>query len=262
MIIIVQTVTDADVLKAIQPAVAAADEYGVDISGAALNEVDRSSIVALFDSFKERYYDAEYIEMFANRLPEVVLGALVAKAQMKAQIEGEFPTPNSIAGPVPIEAFHVGVGEDWEDGYDSAAFTTGAAVDWIHSGTPYMGGTDNLAVKLGKNMVVVVLGMGTLHSSPKVDAVQFTIDGKLKPPQRFAFILKISQRKWRRFPKALLWKEDTTVLGQTFAATGFGATTTDFPYLIGVSYIKEPAYRLLDPATFDGTSQDCIKTTG
>jgi hypothetical protein len=248
-------------LKAIQPAVNAADEYGVDISGAALNEVDRRAIVSLFESFKEKYYEREYIEMFADRLPEIVLGALVAKAQMKAQIEGEFPSPNSIAGPVPIEAFHVGVGEDWEDGFDAAAFTTGAAVNWIHSGTPYMGGTDNYAVKVGENMVVVVLGFGTLHTSPKINAVQFTIDGKLKPPQRMGAVLKISQRKYKRFPKAMLWKKDTTVLGNTFAATAFGATTTDFPYLIGVSYIKEPAYRLLDVASFDGTSYDCIKTT-
>lgn len=254
-------VTDADVIKAIQPAANAADEYGVDISGAALNEVDRRAIIQLFESFKERYYDREYIEMFANRLPEIVLGALVAKAQMKSQIEGEFPTPNKIAGPVPIEAYHVGVGEDWEDGYDAAAFTTGAAVDWIHSGTPYMGGTDGNAIKIGENMVIVCLGFGTLHTSPKVSAIQFTIDGKLKPPQRFGTVLKISQRKYKRFPKALLWKKDTTVLGRTFAATAFGTTATDYPYLIGVSYIKEPAYRLLDPASFDGTSYDCVKTS-
>jgi len=254
-------VTDADVQKAVQPAVAAANMYGVNISGSALNEVDRRAVVNMFESFKERYYEREYIEMFADSLPEIVLGALVAKAQMKAQIEGEFPSPNAIAGPVPLEAYHMGVGEDWEDGFDAAAFTTGAAVDWIHSGTPYMGGSDNKAVKIGENMVIVILGIGTLHSSPKISAIQFTIDGKLKSPQRFGTVLKLSQRRWKRFPKAILGKKDTTILGQTFAATGFGATTTDIPYLIGVSYIKEPAYRLLDPASFDGTTYDCVKTT-
>jgi hypothetical protein len=110
-------------------------------------------------------------------------------------------------------------------------------------------------------MVVVVLGIGTLHTSPKIGAIQFTIDGKLKAPQRFGTVLKVSQRKYKKFPKAMLWKKDTTVLGQIFAATSFGATVTDYPYLIGVTYMKEPAYRLLDPAAFDGTSYDCIKIT-
>jgi len=35
----------------------------------------------------------------------------------------------------------------------------------------------------------------------------------------------------------------------------------DFPYLIGVSYIKEPALRLQDPATLPGTVYNVILTS-
>ena len=219
----------------------------------------------------------EIIDIYFRHKAEAMLGALIAKEQMDSEIDGEQAASNKIGGPFPVRACWLGIGDDWEDIYSiyntaQNAWTTGAAQNWIHSGTLLMGGTAGNAIRIGENAVHVIFGMDTSHGSPKVESAQFTIDGKLKPAiytfwqQR---TLPGAVRATKEFDNAHIFKKDTTVLSQIFISRAFGAVSdyqTDFPRLVGVSYIKEPALRLIDPVTgagrlLPGTRYEVVHTT-
>lgn len=217
-------------------------------------------------------------DIHLRHIKEALLGAMIAKEQMNAEIDGELPASNKIQGPVPIRACWLGIGDDWEDVdsiYAGAAgvWTTGAPQNWIHSGSTLMGGTAGNGVRIGLNAVHVIYGLYSLHASPKIESVQLTIDDKAKPVLYTHWAWKTSpgaeRQQIKELDTAFIWKKDTKVLAKVFISKAFGlnsATQEDFPALYGVSYIKEPAARLHDPVTgagrlLPGTTYEVIHTT-
>jgi hypothetical protein len=218
------------------------------------------------------------IDIHTRHMKEALLGAMIAKEQMDTEIDDEIPASNKVGGPLPIRACWLGVGDDWEDidgiyNTAQAAWTTGALQHWIHSGTLLMGGTAGNAVRIMENAVHVIYGIYSLHASPKIESVQFTIDGKQKPAVFTHFAQKSSigalNQKIKELDNAIILKKDTTFLADLFISRAFGAVSTlqtDFPALYGVSYIKEPALRVLDPVSgvgriLPGTVYNVINTS-
>ncbi|GAH68637.1 unnamed protein product, partial [marine sediment metagenome] len=231
-----------------------------------------------------RSYSRQFIRALPTRsmadihirhIKEGLLGAMCAKEQMKAEIQGETPGSNKVGGPLAIRACYLGVGDDWEDingiyGGLQNSWTTGEAEDWIHSGTTLMGGDAGSAVRIGENAVHVIYGLSSIHASPKIEGVQFTIDGKLKPMLQCGWAQKHAMGHTQRIKEldnAIILREDTTFLAKVFISGAFGAQDAlvdDFPVLYGVSYVKEPAMRLLDPVDADtwvGTTYEIVHTT-
>jgi hypothetical protein len=210
------------------------------------------------------YPEREIADIYKRHIVEILAGAMIAREQMSAEIDGEQPASGKVGGPVPIRAAYLGIGDDWDDVGDSGTFTTGSPQNWIHSGTPLMGGTDGNAVKIGENQVTVVIGIGSLHPSPKIESVDFWIDGKQKPVLITGWAQKMpNSLKIKELNSAYLFKEDTTVLAKIFASNigGTVSTVSDIPYLLGVSYIKEDQLRKHDASEIPGTVADVIMTT-
>lgn len=219
----------------------------------------------------------EVIDIYMRHKAEALLGAMIAKVQMNAEIDGEQAASNKVGGPLPIRACWFGIGDDWEDinsiyGAAQNAWTTGTPQHWIHSATTLMGGVLPNAIRIGENAVHVVFGLESSHASPKIESVQFTIDGKQKPvlltfwQQR---ALPGAIRAIKELDNAFVFKKDTTLAADVFISAAFGAPSTlqtDFPRLTGVSYIKEPAMRLMDPVTgvgrlLPGTRYEVVHAT-
>jgi hypothetical protein len=231
-----------------------------------LNAKELRSFARAFErQFILAYPQREIIELYKRHVVEIMAGALVAKKQMSAEVDGEQPNSGKVGGPIPIRAAFLGVGDDWDDVGDTGTFTAGSPQYWIHSGTPLMGGTDGHAIKIGENQVTVVIAIGDRSPSPKVESVQFTIDGKAKP------ILLLSQAqqmpgdslKIKELEKAYLFKEDMTVLASIFGSSigGSVSTLSCIPYLLGASYIKEDQLRVHDAASVPGTTNKVVMTT-
>jgi len=234
-----------------EPLVAAqlATQLGVLVKPLTTKETD------IWNSSFERQFDLVWpqrnIEVLKQFKTELLLGAMIAKEQMNAEIDGESPSSGKIAGPLIIRAGFVGIGDDWEDG---GTITTGTPQNWLHSGTTLLGGTAGNAIRIGDNLVVVVVGIGSLHPSPKIESFQFTIDQKTKPAVITGWPLKKSDLKLKKLNTAMIWKKNSQVLGKVFASAIFGATVTDYPYLLGVAYIPEAQLRVHDPYDLVGTS--------
>jgi len=214
-------------------------------------------------------------DIHLRHIKEALLGGMLAKEQMDAEIQGETPGSNKTGGPIAIRACFLGVGDDWEDIYGiysaaQGAWSTGAVQSWIHSGTTLMAGTDHNPIKIGENAVHVIYGISSIHASPKLESLQFTIDGKLKPMLYCGFAQKHAvghTQRIKELDNAIILRKDTTFLAKVFFSSAFGDEVdyvVDFPVLYGVSYIKEPALRVLDPtnaATWVGTVQEVLFTT-
>lgn len=216
------------------------------------------------------------IDLYLRHEKEALLGAMIAKEQMNNEVDDEQPAANKIGGPLPIRACYLGIGDDWEDIYSiynaaQGQWSTGSPQDWIHAGTQLMGGTAGNAVRIGENAVHVVFGLGSLHAAPKIESVQFTLDGKTKPTLLTFFAQKSipgAARVIKELDNAYVFKHDTTVHAHVFISDAFGelvSYVTDYPYLVGVSYIKEPALRVQDPnkatRVIVGTTYEIIHTT-
>jgi len=214
----------------------------------------------------------EVRDIFLRHQAEALLGAMIAKEQMDAEIDSEQPAPNKIGGPIPIDAAFLGIGDDWEDingiyGGVQSSWSTGSPQNWIHSGTSLLGGTAGNPIRIGENAVHVVFAIGSLHPSPKLHSVQFTIDGKTKPKLQCAFAQKYmpgAPRPVKELDNCYILSKDKTVLAKVMFSHAYGEPVDyviDYPYLIGVSFIKEPALRLLDPATLPGAVYNVVLTT-
>jgi len=250
---------------------ALADDLGVvtrDLTDRELTRFGR----AFERQFVRQLESREIRDIFLRHQGEALLGAMLAKEQMNAEIDSEQPAPNKIGGPLPIDAAYLGIGDDWEDingiyGGTQSSWTTGSPQNWIHSGTSLLGGTAGNAIRIGENAVHVVFGIGSLHPSPKIQSVQFTIDGKLKPKLVTAFAQKYmpgAPRPIKELDNCYIFNKDKTVLAKVMISHAFGAPSdyvVDYPYLIGVSFIKEPALRVLDPTTLPGTVYNVVLTT-
>jgi len=214
-------------------------------------------------------------DIHLRHIKEALLGGMLAKEQMDAEIQGETPGSNKTGGPLAIRACFLGIGDDWEDifGIYSGAqgsWSTGAVQSWIHSGTNLMAGTDHNPIKIGENAVHVIYGISSIHASPKLESLQFTIDGKLKPLLYCGWAQKHAvghTQRIKELDNAIILRKDTTFLARVFFSSAFGDEVdfvTDFPVLYGVSYVKEPALRVLDPtnaATWVGAVQEVLYTT-
>ncbi len=251
-----------------------ADDLGVvtrDLTDKEVNRFGRAFTRQFIQALPTR----EMADIHLRHQKEALLGAMIAKEQMDAEIDDEIPASNKVGGPIPIRACFLGVGDDWEDlrgiyaGVQNA-WSTGTPQNWIHSGTTLMGGTAGNAIRIGENAVHVIYGASSIHASPKLEGIQFTIDGKLKPMLYCAWAQKQAvghTQRIKEFDNAFILKKDTTFLAQAFFSANFGAPVdfvTDFPVLYGVSFAKEPALRVLDPvnaATWVGTRYEIVHTT-
>lgn len=241
-----------------------ADDLGVvnrDLTDKELNRFGRS----FTRQFVRALPTKEMVDIHLRHQKEALLGAMIAKEQMDAEIDDEIPASNKVGGPLPIRACYLGVGEDWEDIYGiynttQAAWITGTAQPWIHNRTQLMaaaayGATPFNPIRIGENAVHVIYGASSIHASPKLESMQFTIDGKLKPIIYCGWAQKHAvghTQRIKEFDNAFILKKDTTFLAHVFFSHAFGDLVeyvTDFPVLYGVSYIKEPALRILAPTT-------------
>lgn len=217
--------------------------------------------------------DRQSFDIHMRHINEALLGALIAKEQMDQEIDGEVPSSNKIGGPYPIRAGWLGIGDDWEDilgiyGAAQNSWSTGSAQNWIHSGTSLLGGTGGNPIRILENAVHVVYGLYSVHASPKIESVQFTIDGKTKPPNYLHWAQKVAPGKGqfiKELDSCYVFKEDTNVKAQVFISNAFGAAAsyvTDYPALYGVSYIKEPPLReKFDVSGLPGTTHNVVTTT-
>jgi hypothetical protein len=201
--------------------------------------------------FVLQYEYRDIVEMLWRRQKELLLGAMIAKEQMSAEIDGESPASGKVGGPLVIRAGYLGIGDDWED---ASPFATSSPQNWIHSGTTLLGGTPGNPIRVLENAVFVVVGIGTYHPSPKIEAIKFTIDGKEKPTLTTGWALKKSGLAVREFDSAYIWKKNTTVLAKVFISGAFGTSAADYPFLIGAAYIPEAQLRIQDPYDLVGTS--------
>ena len=231
-------------------------------------------------SFERQFISAlptkEMSDIHLRHIKEALLGGMIAKETMDAEVQGETPGSNKVGGPLAIRACYLGVGEDWEDlngiyGGTQNAWTTGAAQPWIHNRTLLMaaaayGVAPFAPVRIGENAVHVIYAISSIHASPKLESLQFTIDGKLKPILYCGWAQKHAvghTQRIKELDNAIILKKDTTILAEVFFSHAYGAEVdyvTDFPVLYGVSYIKEPALRILDPttATIVGATQQVV----
>lgn len=212
------------------------------------------------------------VDLYLRHKAEALLGGMIAKEQMDAEIDDEQPASNKVGGPLAIRACFLGIGDDWEDingiyGGFQNAWTTGIPQHWIHSGTTLMAGVAGRAVRIGENAVHVIFGIGSTHAAPRIESVQFFIDGKTKPILETFWAqreLPGAVRAIKELDNAYIIKKDTTIAVDVFISQAFGAPSTvqtDYPRLVGVSYCKEPAMRLLDPATLPGTRYELVHAT-
>jgi len=229
--------------------------------GYTVRELSEAELKAFGRAFERQFIlqfeEREIVEMYKRHIGEILLGAMIAKEQMDATIGGEQPESNQIGGPLVMRACWIGIGDDWED---AAPITTGSPQNWIHSGTTLMGGTAGNAVKIGKNAVHVVIGVGSLHPSPKIESIFFEIDGKDKPIL-VTMPMKRSGLRVKEFDTAFILKQGTTILAKVFISAAFGSSVDDYPYLIAASFINAAQLRVHDPANVPGTVNDIILTT-
>ena len=91
-----------------------ADDLGVVTRD--LNDRELTRFGRAFErQFIRQYETREVRDIYLRHQGEALLGAMIAKEQMDAEIDSEQPAPNKIGGPIPIEAAFLGVGDDWED---------------------------------------------------------------------------------------------------------------------------------------------------
>lgn len=248
-----------------------ADDLGIVVKKLTDKELTRFGR-AFARQFVLPYQMREVRDIHMRHQGEALVGALIAKEQMDAEIDSELPASNKVGGPIPIRACWLGVGDDWEDilGIYAGAqgvWTTGTPQRWIHSGTTLMAGTAGNAIRIGENAVHVIYGIGNLHASPKVESVEFTVDGKLKPILQLHWAQKQPDSlRVKELDNAIILKEDTTFLARLMYSNAFGAAVAsvlDYPYLFGVSYVKEPQLRVFEPtnATIVGTTPQIVLTT-
>lgn len=257
-----------------------ADDLGV-----VTRDLTDKELIRFGRSFERQFirgYDVrQIVDLHVRHKSEALLGGMIAKEQMDAEIDSEQPASNKVGGPLAIEAQWLGIGDDWEDlgsingsavARGNGFWTPGTPQEWIHSGTLLMGGTDTNAVRIGENAVHVIYGLASIHPSPKIEAIQFNIDDKEKPKLLTFFAQKQlpgAVRAVKELDNCYILNKDKTIRVQVFMSDCFGDVVTelvDYPVLFGVSFIKEPALRLLDPVTgagrlMPGTRYEVVHTT-
>lgn len=232
-----------------------------------LNNKELERVGLTFErSLTLQFPQREIRDAYRRHKSAVLLGAAIAKDQIRNQIQGQQAGPGTVAGPIPIRAAYLGIGDDWEDAGSSAVdgpITTGSSQNWIHSGTTLLGGSNGNAIRIGGNAVHVVIGIRSKHPSPKLESIKFTEDGNESAVLNTGWATDITQDRlaFSEFDNPRIWDEDKTVLGEIFASAAHGSTATDYPQLIGASFINESQQRTQDPANLTGTTPDIVLTT-
>lgn len=237
-----------DVAKALQLTYEPLNDDELDKFG---RSFERQFVIAV----KER----EIVDMYMRHGAEILLGAMVATQQLDKRFDGERPEAGKFGMVMPRAGFF-GVGDDWDS---VSAFTTGAPQNWIHSGTTLMAGTVGNAIKVGENAVHVIIAVGSLHKSPKIESHQLTMDGKPKPIIITRIPSEHSDFRTKELDVAFILKKNTTLLAKVIVGDQLGAVASalDWPYLIGASFVPEDVLRLHDVATLPGTVYDVVLTT-
>lgn len=253
---------DVASLIALQTDVAkVASDYGVTVKNLTHAELKKFGL-SFERQFIRQYPERMIQDILQRHQGEILLGAMAAKEQMNANIDGELPDAGKIGGPLAIRATWLGIGDDWEDlagiygtgagAYGQAYWTPGAAQNWIHSGTAQLGGTDAHPVKIGENAVHVIVGLASYHPIPKIESIKFEIDGKEKPILITKWAqLSFNSMKIKELDRGFIWEEDATILAEIFISDHMPAAITeavDYPYLFGASFIKEDELRVHEPS--------------
>jgi len=243
--------------------------------GGSMTDLEEHELNAFGFAFQRQllgtWPEREIVDMAIRHQKEILIGAMVAKKQMKAEIEGEQPSSNQIGGPLVTRACWLGVGDDWEDilgiyAGAQGAWTTGAPQNWIHSGTTLLGGTAGNAIRVLENAVHVIFGLGSGHAAPKIESTKFWQDEKPRPiliQGRQQKLLPYSLRV-KELDVAILLKDKSKFLGKVMISNAFGAGSalqTDYPYLYAASFIKEPQLSIHDPVSIPGTTEAIVTTT-
>lgn len=185
------------------------------------------------------------VDFHLRHIAEYLGGAMIAKEQFDMELGGEAPIAGKF-GMGLIRAAYIICDDDW----DITVATAGSEQNWIHSGAGQLGGTAGNAIRIGKNAVHIVAGIGTYESSPKVECIQFHLDGKPKPTIYCGHQFRISNLKIKELDKAMIWKERTTVLAKYIAKV----TGSESLYPLGVSFIPEVELRVPDAYDLGGTA--------
>lgn len=192
-----------------------------------------------------------------RHMAEYLSGAMIAKKQFTMELGGEAPIAGKF-GMGLIRAAYILSDDDW----DITISTAGAEENWIHSGAGQLGGTNGNAIRIGDNAVHIVPGIGTYESSPKIECVQFTLDGKPKPTVYCGHHFRVSNLKIKELDKAMIWKKGTTVLAKYIAEVAGSESI----YPLGASFIPEAQLRIPDAVNIGGsaaarTAQKVVETT-
>ena len=235
-----------------------------DLSGKELGLFNVSFNRQFIQAFPQR----EIINIFSRHIREILMGGMIAKKEMGAAFGGMFPGSNQI-GMGEIRACYLGVGDDWEDIYrihkvPQTYWSTGTPENWIHAGTAYLGGTDGSPIRIQENQVTVIVAIGSKHVSPKLESVYVEIDGKPKPLIVCHFGTRMAAFgaiPLKELDDAIILYDGKEFLAKVFFSDYFGGAVsqiTDYPYPLGVSFIKEPELRIQDPYRLIG--EDAYRT--
>ena len=206
-----------------------------------------------------QFPEREVRDIFVRHKGEILFGCMIAKAQFDADFDGESPDSGKF-GMTVTRACYLGVGNDWED---ASPFSTGSPQNWIHSGTSLLGGTAGNDIKIGKNQVTVVVGVGSYHPSPKIESFAFWVDGNPKPTVTVGYLWKVSDLHVKELDKAIILYEDRTFLAKVFISAALGTSVEDYPYLLGVSFLPESILRAdkQDAATIASATNKVVLVT-
>jgi len=237
-------------------------ELGIEYKELTGKELDLFN-VSFNRQFVQAFPQREVVNIFSRHVREILMGAMIARVEMDAAFGGMFPGSNQI-GMGEIRACYLGIGDDWEDIYritnGTTYWTPGTPQNWIHAGTTYLGGTSGNPIRIQENQVTVAVAIGSKHVSPKLESVYIEIDGKPKPLIVTHFATRMTAFgaiPLKELDDAIILYDGKEFLAKVFFSDYFGGAVsqiTDYPYLLGASFIKEPELRVQDPYNLIGTS--------
>jgi len=198
-------------------------------------------------------YEREIVNIYERHMGEILLGAMVGKEQFNAEFDGEQPGAGKF-GMVTTRAAYFGIGDDWDA---VGVITGGAPQPWIHSGTALLGGTADRPIMIGDNALHIIIAIGTLHPSPKIETIFFQIDGKPKPILNTWYQFIKADLRIKELDTAFIWRKGVTVLSRTFQKE----TAADIPFLMGASFLPEAQLRLHDPVDVVAPAQKVVLVT-
>lgn len=172
----------------------------------------------------------------------------------RAQFEQKFGGLNPSSGRFSISRIHSGYfGYDsWED---VPTFAGGTLNAWIDDETPtnLNSGSSGLEnpLKVGSQAVHVIMGIGTYHDSPKTTAVEYEINESPRAAvkTKYEFTRTDIQIKW--LDRAIILPENALFAAQAYADND----GDDFPFFVGVTFLKNRAAQDADPAEMTDDSQ-------